>query len=351
MSRRAQHPFRLYRRKGSPFWWADFLAAGRRYRVSTGESERDAAQSRAVVLWAEAKARTGDRSGIAALEQPIRQLAARLHAEAQQRGRAKSYARDLEVDLRLHILSRWTSIEQITTVAWEQAMVDLHVEGHSWRSVQRIGKHVRHLLRFAVRVGALASEPVIHSPPRADIEGEQAERRALTEDERDRLLAYLARRRLWRTWRCYVVMFYVALRRSTVARMTPRWVNWKTHTLTVPPLGTRSRKRTVLWLHPKARKAIRAEMDANPVTDPSAPIFGSFDHKGVFWRAIDALKIDRHGLTPNHVARHTAATLMGDARAGALELKAAGGWSTLETADRYTHSSVEASKRAFERLR
>lgn len=351
MGRRAQHPFRLYRRKGSPYWWADFLAAGKRYRVSTGERERDAAESRAVVLWSETKARAGDESGIGAIEQPLRQLAARLHAEAKQRGRAVSFASGIEGDLRLHILPRWTSIAQITSFAWEQAMIDLHASGQSWRSVQRIGKHLRHLLRFACRVGALASEPVIHSPPRADIVAEQADRRAMTEDERDRFLAYLARRKLWRTHRCYVVMFYAALRRSTVARMTPRWVNWKTHTLTVPPLGTRSRRQTILWLHPKARKAIRAEMDASAVTDPGRPIFGSFDHKGVFWRAIDGLGIDRHGLTPNHVARHTAATLMGDARAGALELKAAGGWSTLETADRYTHSSAEASKRAFERLR
>lgn len=351
MGRRAKHPFRLYRRKGSPFWWVDFLAGGKRYRVSTGEGERGAAESRSVILWSETKARVGDRSGIAEIEQPLAQLAARLHVEAGQRGRARSYARDIEMDLRLHILPRWTHAAQITTAAWAQAMLDLHAEGHTWRSVQRIAKHLRHLLRFAVKAGALESEPVIHSPARPDIASETAERRAMSEDERDRFLAHLVRLKLWRTHRCYVVMFYAALRRSTVARMTPRWVNRKTATLTIPAREAKTRKDTVLWLHPKARRAIRGEMEARKVTDPGAPIFGSFDHKGVFWRAVDALKIDRHGLTPSHVARHTAATLMGDAGTGALDLKAAGGWATLEMVDRYTHESVDASKRAFERLR
>jgi len=393
MPRRTRTPFTLFRHDDSdPIWWVQFVVAGRRYRRSTGETDRGEAELRAAGIWQEARARAGDPAPSAGPARPLPQLAAELIVEAEGLGRSATHARDLEIDLRLHILPRWGTADSATTAAWEHVMVDMHAEGQSWRSIQRIASHLRALLRFACRKGALVNVPEIKSPPRSLIVSEQAERAALPAADRDALLADMRDRGNVRAARCYTVMFFNLFRKSTVERMTPQWINWQTGMIAVPGKKAKNRKPRLYWLHPKAAQAIKDELaeqgrgesgsrlvlvregvleSGARSPDPTTPIFGKFDHSNVFWGACKRLRLvtytpttydaqgrvlkkaeitDRRGLTAHHVARHTGATLVSDAGASLAERMAAGGWESVQAAQRYDHEDVERSRRALERL-
>lgn len=345
-------PFSLYRRGDR--WWVQFYIHGRRTRAPTGESDRGRAEERAAGIWQEAKARSGD-PVVGVVSRSLAAIAADLVSEARTMGRADTYARDLEVDLRLHILRRWQTPEAITSLGWEQARIDIHAEGQTWASVKRIGKHLRLLLRYCVRKGALASEPVIHSPSKELIAREAIEHEALSRKDRDRLLADMRKRGNLRAARCYEVMFFNLFRRSTVARLMPSWVDLKARTVRVPASNAKNSKTRTYWLHPKALRALREQMREN--ASVSSPIFGSFDHSNVFWSAVERLGIasreEKRGLTPHHVTRRTAATMLVEAGATTKDRMAAGGWDSVEAAERYDlpTEQVERSRRALRKLR
>jgi hypothetical protein len=101
VGRRARTPFTLYRR-GS-WWWVQFRIKGKRCREPTACSDRGAAEARAAGIWQEAKARAGE-PAVGAVQRSLKLLGDDLLARVKGHGRAETYARDLEVDLRLHIL-------------------------------------------------------------------------------------------------------------------------------------------------------------------------------------------------------------------------------------------------------
>ncbi len=373
MPRRSRTPFTLFQHDASdPVWWVQFVVAGRRYRRTTGETDRGEAELRAAGIWQEARARAGAPAPAVGPARPLSQLAAELVAELESLGRSATHARDVEIDLRLHILTRWNVAAGVTTTAWEHAMVDMHAEGQSWRSIQRIASHLRTLLRFACRKGALENVSEIKSPSRALIVSEQADRAALAAPQRDALLADMRDRGNLRAARCYTVMFFNLFRKSTVERMTLQWINWQTGMVTVPARKAKNRKPRLYWLHPRASQAIKDQLAERGSLDPTTPIFGKFDHSNVFWSACKRLGLvaytrtkydeegrviekgeitDKRGLTAHHVARHTGATLVSDAGASLAERMAAGGWESVQAAQRYDHEDVERSRRALERLR
>jgi len=89
--------------------------------------------------------------------------------------------------------------------------------------------------------------------------------------------------------------------------------------------------------------------------DPDHPIFGPFDfHQewddekkgGVFGRALTMAGIDRHGLTPHHVTRHTAATLALENGVSILGAMAQGGWDSMQSMQRYTHPQLKHARAA-----
>lgn len=354
MGRRARTPFTLYYRDDCGCFWVQFRVKGRRLRKSTEEGDRGAAESRAAAIWQEAKARAGEPVPAGAVSRSLKGLAADLIMEAARHGRAETYARDLEIDLRLHILPRWSAAEAVTSLSWENAREEMHADGQSWASVRRIGKHLRALLRFAKRKGAIASVPEILSPPRALIVAEAAEREPLTRRERDALLADMRRRGNVRALRCYEVMFFNLFRRSTVARLMPAWIDFQKHTIRVPPNRAKNSQERIYWMHPRTEKAVRAQLRENG--DATKPVFGPFDHSNVFWSACERLGIatreERRGLTAHHVARRTAATLLVDARVSTKDRMAAGGWESIEAAERYDKGEqVERSRRALRKLK
>jgi hypothetical protein len=62
---------------------------------------------------------------------------------------------------------------------------------------------------------------------------------------------------------------------------------------------------------------------------------------------------DKRGLTPHHVTRRTAATMLVEAGVSTKDRMAAGGWESIEAAERYDlpGEQVERSKRALRKLR
>jgi site-specific recombinase XerC len=365
MPRRARSPFKLYQRTDSQVWWVHFVVKGQRHRLSTGETDRDRASERAAALWQEARARAGDPVPAGSVDRALSGLAAELVEEAERAGRADTYARDLEVDLRLHILPRWPRPELVTSIGWDQAREDLHAEGQSWRSVQRIASHLRSLLRFCVRKGALQNEPVIHAPARELIKREEAQRDGMNRTQRNAFLAHLKKRGLTKAYRCYRIMFFSGFRKSTVQRLLPTWIDLKAHRISIPPSSSKNSRARVYFLHPEAERAIRdqlADLKRQGKLNFGQPVFGRFDHSNVFWAACKRLgfvdvdeqgKVQgKRGLTPHHVGRHTAGTMLVEAGARLEDRLAAGGWETVEAAQRYDHGEqFERSRRALRRLK
>src|ERR1700730_2259175 len=180
---------------------------------------------------------------------------------------------------------------------------------------------------------------------------EQSPRRAMTEKERTKFLAEV-KKISERAWRIYTILFWSAMRRSDLRRLTQRKINWKTKLFEFLPSKTKSGKEgQAIWLHPRVVRALKQEIAARKSLGLDDPIFSrsfSLEHTGK--KAMLAAGLDMHGLTAHHVTRHTAATLAGDAGASLAELMALGRWSSPQMAMRYMHENAKRSKAALERL-
>jgi integrase len=358
--------YHLYRRtngsgKISDVWFVHFSVGGKLQRRSTGKRDRGEADVRAAALYLEAHRaarapvvagafdQLGDRelvhvSGawLDSVEQGIK---------SGELVRNESYYNDADRDLRCHILPRFKRVADMTTAAWEDASRVWHAEGLKWRSVQRLTITARHVLRFACGLGLVPSVPELRSPRRELVIAEQAPRRAMTEKERDKFLTEV-KKLSKRAWRIYTVLFWSAMRRSDLRRLTPRQINWKTKFVEFPPSKTKSRKEgQAIWLHPKVVRALKEEIASRKDLGLDSPIFSrtfSLEHTGK--KAMLAAGLDMHGLTAHHVTRHTAATLAGDAGASLAELMALGRWSSPQMAMRYMHENAKRSKAALEKL-
>jgi hypothetical protein len=137
-------------------------------------------------------------------------------------------------------------------------------------------------------------------------------------------------------------------------------------------------------MHSKVWRAIKAQMKDGGSIDPSRPIFGKFDHSNVFWDACKRLDLvawkpalvdadgkilaserakarkhgptwnitDKRGLTPHHIGRHTGATALVEAGVSLEDRMSAGGWDSVEAAQRYDHGDqMVRSRRALQKLR
>lgn len=397
MGRHREGPFKVYPREDSDVLWVRFWIAGEEQprRVPTGERDRERAEERAAEIWQEAKARAGDSTAPAdaGVELDLASYGARLVEEVKTLGRADTYARDLKIDLKLHICSRWRSPGAVTTVDWEEHRLELHKAGQSWASVKRVGKHLRLLLRYCLRKGALMSVPEIKSPEKELIAREQAETAGMPKRDRDAMLAWYSKKGLHRTRRLYEVMFFNLFRKSSVQRILPTWISFRNNTITIPASSAKNSKTRVYWLHSRAKRAFREQLaenerksrrygkKANGTVALNEPIFGKFDCSTQFWTACKALGLvtvqpavyavsgdgeqrrrrlvsperitDKRGLTPHHVARRSAATMLVDAGVSTKDRMAAGGWDSIEAAESYDKpkDQIERSRRALEKLK
>jgi integrase len=339
-------------------WWTNYTVAGEHIRLSTGQRDRGEAQEWALASFLEACRR----ARVAVPEEraraaPLATVAALYLADLDRRlkrgdvTRNTLYYRNQETPLRVRVVPRWAFAHQVTGKEWTRALADWHADGAGWSTLQRTTVATRALLRWAAEAGYIAEEPRLGAPSSESATVEAKERRPFTARERDAFLR-AATKADPRMGRIYTVLFWTACRKSDLERLALRQVDLRRGYVRFPPRQTKSKKRDQeVWLHPRAAKAIRAELRERRTVDPAALVFGEFDFRHEFPRVLAAAGVkDASGLTAHHSTRHTTATLAADEGATLAELMALGRWSTPQMAARYMKVNAERSKGALKRL-
>lgn len=358
--------FKLTVRQDSPYWCWTSNILGKRARGTTrqprDEQHKEEAGREAAAAWLAECARRGAPAEAGTLELGTAILInqfAETALQARARKRNPRYAAQLETDLLKYVENRFPAVSQITPHTWQTWMDECHTRGRrpiKLRSVQRITSSANVFLRWCFDSGALQTLPVLPYPSGDEVAPETADRRALTADERDRLLIEIQRMDR-RAWRIYTVLLYTGLRKSGLERLQDRWINWSTGYATFPARALKDKgKARRFYFRPNVLAAIQEEKDSWGSGVTPLTVFGPFDYDGrgekagLFWRAVAAAGIDDHGLTAHHVCRHTACTLAAQAGASLADLMDLGGWSSPAMAARYMHLDGQGSKRAVELL-
>jgi integrase len=342
----------LYVRDG--VWHYRFTAHGQRFRGSTGERDRGRAANFLAARWYEEhrgakKAAPGPLAGLDLADLAGLWLA-ELELQAGEHG--PQFVKRHKLDTR-YILKHFTHAQSVTDAAWQNAMRALHADGLSWRSLQHATVTLRHLMRFAAESGAIAAAPELRPPKNRLVTKTERKRRALTESERDRVIVALRRNGDDRPARAWTAMAYSGLRKGELARLTLRWLDVGAGVLRIPASAAKSGEDEEVLLHPKVRQAVRAEAAERGIKPDQrdVPVFGGFDIRKAWKRALVRAKVDATGLTAHHSARHTFGTLLAQyARGDVTAVQAGGRWRSLAMVQRYVHANVARAREAMRRL-
>lgn len=385
MPRHATGP-RPWFRKDSPVIWARTTIRGQRWAAATSVAhggnrggDREKFAREAATLYLEECERRGvGRDGTALPREIVESLTLKqlvagfiTHEEEAYTGHDDRHVKRYKTDLYLYVLRRWTSVEEITSDAWEEAKKALHKRAGGplgSRSLAHLANTLRHFLRYCLGRGVIASVPELKSPPTKDQRAEQKKIAAMTAVQRDKFLNALLQLGEDRAHRIYTVLFWSLLRQNELSALEESWIDWTRAKIRIPPEHSKSGEPEEVALHPRVRRVLRAELH-DLGKKHSRPIFGRYDfHQantpklkgGLFGRA--CLKtglvkerpdgtVDFRGLTPHHVTRHSSATIAADQEGTTLhELMALARWRSSAMADRYLHPTVEAGRRALKRL-
>jgi integrase len=364
---REARPWRVYKRADSQFWQVQWggRATHREALDVTTERTRAEAEGEAARRWV---ARGGQGKTTKASTSELANLAlAELiplfieHVEKTYRGKDPQFASRKGTDLVEYVAPLWKSADEITANAWEEAMLKLHHKKGGplrWRSIAHVAQTLKAFLSWCQQKGVVAEVPKLGTPSTDEQRMDMSERRAFTEEEMEAFLWALALQEEGRALRIYTVLFETWQRKSTIEAMTLRWVDFKRETITIPAKHFKTRKEKIIDLTPRCAEAIKLEIEdwaltAGAKPDPDRTIFGRFNfHQswnekkkgGVFGRALTLAGIDPHGLTPHHATRHTAATLAMENGVGVLGAMAQGGWDSMQSMQRYTHSSLKHAR-------
>lgn len=335
-------------------WHYAFTVRGRpRERGSTGERDRGRAEGVLARRWyeahREAKVPVAAGPGVGL---DLADLCALWLRELERNAGEKNrqYVARHKLDTK-YILRVFRLAGDVTDDGWQEGMRALHAAGLSWRTLQHATVTLRHLVRFCGGAGAIASVPELRPPANKLVAKEQAPRRALSEQERDRMLLALRRADDHRAARIWTTMAYTGLRKGELARLTLRWLDAQAAAIRIPATASKSGAEELVALHPKARQAIRAEAAERGIKGPDVPVFGGFDIRKAWKRALTAAKVDTHGLTAHHSARHTFGTLVAqESRGDVTAVQAAGRWRSLAMVQRYVHANAARARAAIRRL-
>lgn len=369
----------LRQRPGSPFYYAVFYLRGkgdRKRRYSTGTGDLAAAELRAGEIWVEEMRKAGQPIPVeeAALARSGVVVAAascidRLEREASQH--REQYARRHTEDLKLYIMPKtdeqiatarlagcepwqppWRYVDEITTAAWEHEKERLHHTNGGplkWASIRHLTVSLRKLLHNELALGRIENVPEVRPPSNKLVRQDEAPRRAYTAAERERFLKVI-KPGYAKSWRFYTVLFFSLLRRGELFALTPRWVDFRQGWIRVPPTHTKSGDIEEIDLHPRAARALRAELREHETVKTDAPLFGEHDARKAFEYGLTAAKIDRYGLVPHHSTRHTGATMVGESTTDLLEIMAAMRVRSPQIAKRYLHVDAKRARRVMRKL-
>jgi hypothetical protein len=201
-------------------------------------------------------------------------------------------------------------------------MRELHQKGLSWASLRHATVTLRHLMKHGEELGAIAAVPILRPPANKLVARDQAPRRAFSEGERDRVLRAMRANGDHRAARVWTAMAYSGLRRGELARLTLRSLDLRAKVLHV--FGKSGQHETVP-LHQEVQRAVRLEAAARGIKAADVPVFGGFDLRKAWKRALKRAKVDAHGTTAHHTARHTFGTLLAQHSHGDVTAVQAGG--------------------------
>jgi integrase len=342
----------LYQREG--IWHYRFTAQGHRHRGSTGERDRGRAASFLAARWYEATRGTRQAAGGPLAGLDLADLSGLWLAQLEERAEERNpqFVARHRLDVR-YLVGQFDRVQDVTDEAWQQAMRELHEDGLSWASLRHATVTLRHLLKFAASVGALPDAPVVRPPANKLVAKTSAPRRALTAGERDRVLKAMRANGDHRAARAWQAMAYSGLRRGELARLTLRWLDTAAGVLRIPATAAKSGEEETIPMLPKLRQAVRAEAQDRGIKprELDVPVFGGFDLRKAWRRALTKAKVSSHGLTPHHSARHTFGTLVAQfAHGDVTAVQAAGRWRSLAMVARYVHSSAARARAAMRRL-
>lgn len=345
-------------------------------RRSTGTSDPRAAELRAGEIWVEEMRKAGQPipEEVAALararvDAAVISCIARLEREAgQHRGQ---YARRHGEDLKLYLMPKtddqmtaarlsgkepwqppWTHVDEITTLAWENEKLRLHHSNGGplkWASIRHLTVSLRKLLHNELDLGRIANVPEIRPPANKLVRQDEAPRRAYTAAEREGFLKAI-KTGYPRSWRFYTVLFFSLLRKGELQALTPRWVDFKNAWMRIPATDSKSCTLEEIDLHPRAARALKAEMRERQTVATDSPLFGEHDARKAFEHGLVAAGIDRHGLVPHHSTRHTGATMVGESTTDLLEIMAAMRVRSPQIAKRYLHVDAKRARRVMRKL-
>jgi integrase len=365
--------WKLKARDRSPFLYAVFYLPGAGDKAvwrSTGKSDEREADVRAGEIWVKAMRAAGQPvpAEVAAaarltVEDAVAGCIIELQALAGEH--REQFVRRHREDLKLYVLPKddaavarglmqppWRYVDEITSAAWERYKRELH-KGNGgplgWRSIAHLTVSIRKLLHHALAQGAIENVPELKPPPNKLVRQEQAPRRAYTAKEREAFLKEI-KNGYPRSWRFYTVLFFSLLRKGELSALTPRWVDFKGQHIRIPATDSKSGEVEEIDLHPRAARALRAELREHKTVQADAPLFGLHDARKAFEHGIAAAGIDRTGLVPHHSTRHTGATMVGEQTTDVMEIMAAMRVRSMAIAQRYLHVDAKRARRVMRKL-
>jgi len=366
------------KQRGSVLYVVFYLRGGGDHEIrrSTSTSDPRQAELRAGEIWVEEMRKAGQpiaqedaALARARVEIAVASCIERLEREAgQHRGQ---YERRHREDLKLYVIPKtdeqladaralgkepwqppWRFVDEITTAAWEREKLRLHHSNGGplkFASIRHLTVSLRKLLHNELELGRIENVPEIRPPSNKLVRQDEAPRRAYTEDEREAFLKAI-KPGYARSWRFYTVLFFSLLRRGELFALTPRWVDFKNSWVRIPATDSKSGEVEEIDLHPRAARALRAELRAQKTVKADAPLFGEHDARKAFEHGITAAGIDRHGLVPHHSTRHTGATMVGESTTDLLEIMAAMRVRSPQIAKRYLHIDAKRARRVMRKL-
>jgi integrase len=326
-----------------------FTAAGQRERGSTGERDRGRAEAYLAARWFEAhrKARIPVATGPGA-RLDLKQIAALWLAQLEERAseRNPDYVNRHKLDVR-YILGVFKLAQDATDDAWQAAMRKLHEDGLAWSSLRHATITLRHLLRFAASIGALPGA----GPAPADESAHRARRGtaagALGAGARPRVARDEGERRRPRA----AHLDGDGVRRAAPRRGPPTDAALARPAREGAPRLRQERRARDRRAPPAGAAAVLAEAAARGVKDRGAPVFGGFDLRKAWKRALTRAKVDAHGLTAHHSARHTFGTLVAqESRGDVTAVQAALRHRSLAMSAKYVHASAARARAVIRRL-